>query len=392
MVLVLWCKVLYARSGKGAHSVPRTVVELYHGGWAGGTAAYLATLLTHVDSKRYRPLYIGYAGDPGLARLASLGVAVRAVKTWGELLRVVRAEGEGLVHTHGVRANLEGRSLAAMSRVPHVVTVHSRLDQDYRSAWRRRIARLVDDRSLARALALIAVSKAIRDDLIRRGVPKGRIHVVESAVPPPATPWTRADVGRAFGVPDNTLLVATAARHHPVKGLDVLLAAVARLVREEHLPPFRVLLFGEGPDTELLRAQAKQAGVAEQVAFVGFRADVRDILAGVDLFVLPSRAEGFGLAALEAMAAGVPVVTTSVGNLPHLLDHGRAGILVPSEDAGALATALGDLLRNPERRLALGAAARARYLEAFTPERMAEETMAVWDAVWQATDGSVGVR
>jgi len=369
--------------------VPRMVVELYHGGWSGGTAAYLATLLAHVDPERYRPVYIGYGGDPGLTRLAALGIAVRAVKTRGELVRAVRVEGAELVHTHGVRANLEGRTLAGLGRLPHVVTVHSRLDQDYRSAWRRRVARLVDDRSLARAAAVIAVSEALREDLMRRGVPEGRIHVVESAVPPPAAPWTRADIGQAFGVPDDVLLVATAARHHPVKGLDVLLAAVGRLVREGNPPPFRVLLFGEGPETEALRAQAALVGAAGHVMFLGFRTDVRDVLAGVDIFVLPSRAEGFGLAALEAMAAGIPVVATSVGNLPHLLDHGRAGILVPSDDAEALATALDAVLRSPDRRVALGAAARARYLAAFTPARMAEETMAVWDAVQHATTGSV---
>lgn len=358
-----------------------TVIELYHGGWSGGTAAYLTTLLPHLDPARYRPLYVGFTGDKGLARLAAVDVPVREVASRRELLAVARESQAAIIHTHGVRANAEGAVLRRIAKVRHVVTVHSRLDQDYRSSLRRMAARMLDDRGLKGVHALIAVSEAIREDLIERGAPSESIHVVDSASPEAPSPWTRAELHRAFAIPDDHLVIVTVARHEPVKGLDVLVSALASLAREANAPPFTALFFGEGPDTDALREQSRREGVADRIALQGFRSDVRDVLSGTDLFVLPSRSEGFGLAALEAMAAGVPVVASAVGNLPALLNGGRTGLLVPSEDRSALAAALLSLLTDPARRATLSTLGRSRYLEFFTPVVMASRTMAVWDGV-----------
>lgn len=359
----------------------RTVIELYHGGWSGGTAAYLTTLLPHLDPERYRPLYLGFSGDPGLKRLADAGVPTREVSSRPELVSVARTSGAAIVHTHGVRANAEGRLLKRVSGTRQVVTVHSRLDQDYRSPLRRLAARMMDDPGLKGVSAIIAVSGAIREDLIARGAPARSIFVVESGSPEAASPWTRAELHRAFAISDDHLVLACVARHHPVKGLDILLRALGVLSRDPRTPPFVTLLFGEGPETDALREQARQEGLEGRIQFLGYRADVRDVLSGADLFVLPSRAEGFGLAALEAMAAGVPVLATAVGNLPALLDGGRIGVLVPGEDHSALAAGILGVLQDPTRRATLRTLARDRYEERFTPDVMATRTMEVWDRV-----------
>ncbi len=361
--------------------MPRTVLELYHGGWSGGTAAYLTTLLGHLDLSRYRPLYLGYRGDPGLQRLSEGGVEVRAVASRRELWSEAKRSGAVIVHTHGVRANAEGVLLRRTTDLRHVVTVHSRLDQDYRSESRRLIARMLDDPGLRGAHAVIAVSEAIREDLIGRRVPARAIHVVESGVSGARRPWTRGALHEAFAIPEDRLVLVSVARHQPVKGLDVLLAALGLVHREPGCPDFALLLFGEGPDTDALREKARREGIADRVKFLGYRADVQDVLSGADLFVLPSRAEGFGLAALEAMAAGLPVVASAVGNLPTLMDQGRCGVLVPPEDVPSLAAATLGLLTDPARRATLAALGQARYRECFTPEGMAERTMAVWDTV-----------
>lgn len=360
---------------------PRTVIELYHGGWSGGTAAYLTTLLPNLNPERYRPLYLGFPGDPGLSRLAAAEVLVREVASRPELLSVARTSGAAIVHTHGVRANAEGALLRRVSGLRHVVTVHSRLDQDYRSQWRRLAARMLDDPGLKGASALIAVSGAIREDLIARGAPAQAIAIVESGVAEASSPWTRAELHRAFAIPDDHLVLVSVARHHPVKGLDVLISALGVLARDPRSPAFTTLLMGEGPETEALREQVRKEDLAGRVQFLGYRSDVRDVLSGADLFVLPSRAEGFGLAALEAMAAGVPVLATAVGNLPALLDGGRLGVLVPSDDTSALAAGILGLLGDSTRRATLRTLARDRYEERFTPDVMALRTMEVWDRV-----------
>jgi glycosyltransferase involved in cell wall biosynthesis len=346
-----------------------SVLELYRGGWHGGTAAYLATLLPAVAGE-FRPIYAAPPGDPGLERLSALGVAVEAIEP-SRLAAAARRLGIGLVHSHGVRAGRAGHEVARALAVPRIHTYHSRLAQDYTDPARAFVAGLADRANLRRADLLIAVSEAVAADLRARGAPADRIRVVESGVSaPPATPdraALRADLGLA---PDGPV-VGTLARHHPVKGLDVLLRALAEV------PNAEACLLGAGPETDNLKRLAEDLGVADRVRWAGYRPDGRACLAVFDLFVLPSRAEGFGLAALEAMAAAVPVVATAVGHLPTLLADG-AGRLVPPEDPGALAAAMRALLADDAARRQMAERGRARYAAAYTQAAMAERTRQVW--------------
>jgi glycosyltransferase involved in cell wall biosynthesis len=112
---------------------------------------------------------------------------------------------------------------------------------------------------------------------------------------------------------------------------------------------------------------------------VGQVEDVAALIRGFDLFVLPSRWEGFGLVLLEAMAQSCPIVATRVGGIPEVVADGETGLLVPPGDVGALASAIGKLIDDPSRRRALGRAGHARFRHRFTAERMAEETATVYD-------------
>ncbi|MCL6596710.1 MAG: glycosyltransferase family 4 protein [Firmicutes bacterium] len=357
-----------------------TVVELYRGGWRGGTAAYLRTLLPALEGTGWHAVYAAPSGDEGHRVLAERGVETAVVPTAAALAAFVRRRGARVVHTHGVRMNLVGRAVARAGGAVQVVTVHSRLEQDYASRVRALAAAGLWGPGVGGAAAVVAVSEAVRQDLLRRGLPPARVHVVESGVEPPPPPWSRAEAARAFDLPADALVGGTVARLHPVKGLDALVDALALMARDASLGPYAHLFLGEGPEGARLRARAEAAGVGERVRWLGYRTDARAVVGAFDVFVLPSRAEGFGLAALEAMAAGVPVVATAVGNLPSLLDGGRLGVLVPVDDPPALAAAMADLLRDPRRRRELGEAGRARYARDYAPEAMAERTAAVFAA------------
>lgn len=364
---------------KGVDTSARRILELYKGGWQGGTAAYLTTLLPALAAQGYEAVYAAEAGDPGLSRLSAVGVETATVASPMAALALARRLGVAIVHSHGVRMNLVGRLAARAADAAQVVTVHSRLAQDYRSPARMAAAWALAGPGLGGARAIVAVSEAIRQDLLARGVAAGRIHVVASGVAPPPPPWTGLALREAFAVPQGSLVVGTVARHHRVKGLDVLVDALARLGADPACPPFVHLFLGDGAEGEALRSRARAAGIADRVRFPGFRADARAIVGALDLFVLPSRAEGFGLAVVEAMAAAVPVVATAAGNLPSLLDGGRLGALVPVDDASAMAAAVAVLLRDPARRAELGALGLARYREAYSAEAMARRTAQVLD-------------
>ena len=159
------------------------------------------------------------------------------------------------------------------------------------------------------------------------------------------------------------------------KGIDVLLDALARL----SCPP-ALLVAGEGEERPALEARASALGLAG-VRFLGQRADKGDLLAACDVLVLPSRQEGLGVAALEAMAAGRAVVASDVGGLGQAVVEGVTGLLVPPGDAAALAEAVARLARDPALRASLGAAGPARVEQGFRAECMVASYEALYREV-----------
>ena len=159
------------------------------------------------------------------------------------------------------------------------------------------------------------------------------------------------------------------------KGVDVLLEALAKLAPHE---PARLWVAGDGPERAALEAAAVRLGIADRVHFLGPRDDVADWLEACDVFVLPSRAEGLGVAALEAMARGRPVVASAVGGLAETVVHERTGWLVPPEDPDALAAGLEALLADPALAQRLGAAGARRVADAFGAETMVSSYEALY--------------
>lgn len=157
-------------------------------------------------------------------------------------------------------------------------------------------------------------------------------------------------------------------RLSPEKGIDILLEAARKL------PEIDFLIAGDGPEREILENSS-----SPNVTFLGFVKDIPDLLSQADVLCVPSRSEGLGLAALEAMAAGVPVVASRVGGLPEVILDGETGLLFTSEDPEALKIALQTLLDNPERRKAMGEAGRKRAESVFDAKTMQKKTRAVWE-------------
>lgn len=246
-------------------------------------------------------------------------------------------------------------------------------------------------RSLRCARAVVAVSKATADDVRSRYPGTAPITVVPNGVGGefrPADPDAVAAIRRREEAPDGYVLFAGTLE--PRKNVDGLLAAW-RLVREE-LPDAPPLLvagdWGWGdPGLKARLAGAAPLGVRTLGRVTKER--LIELLQGATVFVYPSLYEGFGLPPLEAMACGVPVVTSARSSLPEVV--GEAGVLVDPDDARAVAEGLLDLLRHPERARALGEAGRRRSLS-FTWEGSARALAAVFDAVLGATEAACAVR
>jgi len=198
------------------------------------------------------------------------------------------------------------------------------------------------------------------------GRPAGAVRTIHNGVPDrPLNRRPRPFTGLAVG---------SIGRLDSQKGYDVLLRSLAAS------DGVGCVIVGDGPERERLERLAASLGIAQRVAFEGWQSDARDFLTTFDVFVLPSRFEGFPLVLLEAMLAGLPVVATDVGSVAEAVQDGETGLLVPPDDVQALNEALHTLLDDPDLRRKLGDAGRARALE-FSPARMAREFEALYAEV-----------
>ena len=217
------------------------------------------------------------------------------------------------------------------------------------------------------ATGVIAPSAAIKNELLQAGFSRERIVFFPNAVDVnrfrPVTSFEKAEAKSALGLPKDTAVIGTVARLVRRKGIDVLLRAFG-MVRHSH--PVHLLVLGDGPLGEELRALAHELRIEGLVSWLGFQADPVKSLQAMDVFALSSRLEGSPNAVLEAMAAGLPIVATTIGGVIDLLEEGSSGFLIPPDDPEALAAALDRLLKNAPLRADLGYGARKRAVEVFS--------------------------
>lgn len=280
-----------------------------------------------------------------------------------------------VVHLHSRRgADTLGGVAAAAIRAPVVLTrrVDNR-DVEWLIGAKYRLYRRI-----------VAISGAVRDVLTDQGVPQDKISLVHSAVD--ATKWMTprdaAERDREFDLQPGTPAGAMVAQFVSRKGHWVLVHALSILKRRGMRPS--IVLFGRGPMRENVAALAEAAGVAGQIRFAGFRDDLHEWLGSFDLCVHPALKEGLGVAALQAGAAGVPVVGARAGGIPEVIDDGRTGILCPPGDAGAVATAIAQLLQDSDAARAMGRRARERVESRFSVDAMVEGNLEVYRRVVRA--------
>ncbi len=222
---------------------------------------------------------------------------------------------------------------------------------------------------------VIAASQAIARVLAAGGITDG-VRVVYEGVPKREPGPGGREALAVLGVPAEAPVVGNVAALTDHKDHRTLLAAMAIVSRA--MPAARLLIVGDGELRHDLEARTRQLGLTETVIFAGFRQDLDRLIPAFDVFCLSSHLEGLGTSLLDAMAFGRPVVATAAGGIPEAVMDGVTGRLVPPRDAQALAGALIEMLGDEPRRIAMGQAARGRFQERFTAERMVRDTLAVY--------------
>lgn len=219
---------------------------------------------------------------------------------------------------------------------------------------------------------LVGNTRDIVDYIIRSGWPAGRVHLLPNfAEEASAPPVPRA----ALDTPDGVPLFLALGRLHENKGFDVLLDALAML------PHAHLWLAGEGPLRRSLAAQAERLGLAARVHFLGWRSDTAALMASADALVCSSRHEPLGNIVIEAWAHGLPVVAADAQGPAALIADGETGLLVPRDDAGALAAAMARIATDKSLAAVLAEAARANYGERFSKQAVVGQYLALFDKI-----------
>ena len=358
--------------------MPETVAYLVRPA-EGGIKSHVLTLINGLDRSRFEPVLI-CPPDTSWAKEANCRVIrlnlVGEIRPWRDfwtairLRLILRKVRPSILHIHSTKAGLVGRlALIMMRRRPKVfLTVHSFVFDKRVRKWKRRLVGRIERRLLRYTDRIVTVSQALKDELVAEmGLREDKIQVIYNGIE-----------FKDFPKPERSgIRIGTVARLAPQKGVDHFLRAAALV--KKRCPQAEFFVIGDGPNRYWLDTIAQQLGIKESVQFLGFRKDALRIVAGWDVFVLASTRETFGIALVEAMSQGVPVVASNVGGIPEIVDGETTGLLAEVGNAEDFAEKICRLLEDRELARRMARAGNEFVRKNFTSERMIEEIQRLYE-------------
>ncbi len=359
------------------------VVYLAHAFMVGGAEEMVLNLVRHLPA-RFEPRVccIHEAGPIGeeIRRTGTpvtvLGLAPGLRRPWdlGGIRRYLRETQPDIVHTFLLTASLYGRLAAILEHVPIVIGTEVNIYEH------KRRHHAIAERLLMRGTDRVVVSaESVREFYVRQvHADPRKVDVIYNAVDfAQATPtMERQHVRAMLGLVPETRVAGVIARLTEQKGHRYLFEALAT---HAALTDVHLLVVGDGDLREALHRDVMSRGLESRVHFLGARRDLGDLLAAMDVFVLPSLWEGLPLSLVLAMGAGVPVVATSVAGVPEVVEDGKTGWLVPAADAAALGDALARALGDPSERARIAAAGKASVLPRFNVDGYVHAIATLYD-------------
>jgi glycosyltransferase involved in cell wall biosynthesis len=329
-----------------------------------------------VDILTTDPTFQQAAKTQGL-RALNLDVIRRPIRPLWDLNGLIRlrnflkCESYEIVHTHTSKGGFVGRLAAAMAKVPVIVhTMHGLAFHERSGALTRTFYSTLERIAAARCDRIVSVSKFHGQWAVELGICKNsKIVPIQNGIAPTSTPFIDPlNLRRRLGLSAKDIVLLTTARLAPDKGLEYLIQAAA-MVRI-NAPHCKILIAGDGPVRKRLEGLVCDLDLSDHVIFLGFRQDVDDLLAASDAVILPSLREGLSISLLEAMAAGKPIIASSIGSHLEVAADANIAKLVAPADARALSDAILDLIGDPGMMMELGTNARRLFEQHYHERRM----------------------
>lgn len=342
----------------------------------GGIKRHILSIVDHIDRDDYN-ICVGCEEGSALARELETRQVITfpldissAIRPWNDALSIIKLNAvfrryrPNIVHVHGVRA--WQIAVASLHDVPIVASIHNFPYKD------GRIMKASYKMLAARTARIIAVSDALAEYLCSCGISRDKIAVVHNGVD--LKYYDDNATGEYHRV--GSFVIGTVARLIPQKGIDVLLEAFYMLLHKCN--NVKLVIAGDGPSRMELERWCWEMNIADRVSFLGYIDDINAFMRRLDVFVLPSLSEGFGISVLEAMACARPVIASSTGGVPEIIDHGRTGLLFPPGDSGALAMYLEYLIEHKKDAIDMGLRARRRLDGHFDTSTMVKKIEGIY--------------
>ncbi|MFG0333776.1 MAG: glycosyltransferase [Maioricimonas sp. JB049] len=369
---------------------PLHVAHLLGGREGGGITTALRTLVRHLPEDvicsliTLRPMAAanGIVPDDRLHRIRRAFTGdPRTVTRLEQLCDRLQVD---LLHTHSISSNLYGRLLRRRrSDLSLVTTVHASTRAEVRGAsrshWKGQALVWIDFAMGGLTDHFIAVSDSLRDELIERGTPPNQVTAIPHGLDVDDLAASDEEIAAAratFDLPPGRPLVGIVGRLTWVKNHELFLRAARRVT--DAAPETLFVIVGDGPLRSELERTVATLDLGRNVRFTGWVERVAPLLHALDIMVLASHSEGFGYSVIEGMATACVPVATRIGEMPRIIDEHRTGRIVPPGDADAMTDTLLELIRSPEQRTALAAAARRDVLERFSVDREVAGTRACY--------------
>jgi glycosyltransferase involved in cell wall biosynthesis len=339
----------------------------------GGTPIKLLNLVKYSDRNQFRHVFLAFANqkenlNQAFREAGAIVVEVDRRRNWDmrllwDIIGTARRCKANMISTHFARADIYGAIAGMLTRTPVIKNVHGMLWNG--SRWLQRI-----DAALSRFRAsTVCNSNATRNAVIRQTGAENTI-VIYNGVPDHAVSLSnekKARVRNSLGIPKDAFVIGHVGGLIPLRDQNLILSALKRLL-DSTVNAYLVFV-GNGPLREALEIEASRLNITKRVSFLGYRDDVPMLLSIFDVYVNMAREEGFGIAVVEAMQAGLPVVLANAGALPELIEDGISGFLVPPGDHESLYRTLSFLSSNRQSAINMGHNAKLKANKDFSIDR-----------------------
>ncbi len=356
----------------------------------GGAQRYVHDLALEANTAGYQVLVAGGGDGELLKRLSLAGIETASIaslgrdvhllselKAFSEIWSLIRTFKPDVVHLNSSKAGIAALASRLCGVRTIIFTVHGWAWNEERPLFQKILIAIMYALTCILCHTLIAVSDAAARQARFLPIRKKNLLVIHNGVAAPV--GLAREAARKALLPDssNTFWVGTIAELHPIKGLPVLIEAYEHFAPD--VPSSELVILGEGQERSRLERQIRLEGVSGTTHLLGYVEKADTYLKAFDVFVLPSRSEGLPYVLLEAGRAGIPVIATSVGGIPEIIEDGIAGILVPYGDRSALTEALESLARNEDVRRELATNLQKKIEQEFSMEQMCTKTFTLYD-------------